>query len=166
SGARVVVGRGRGTPGTAGTPGAVIVGVEEAAGEGDPGDPGVAVEGSNAAYVIYTSGSTGRPKGVQITHDNLANLIAWMLELYALTPEDRGALVVSPSFDVSVWEVWSTLAAGASLHAPDEATRTAPARLVEWLAVEGITAGFFPTPLVEALLEEPWPASARLRVLG
>ncbi len=163
SGARVVVRRGQGT---AGASGAVIVGVEEAVGGEDPGDPGVAVEGANAAYVIYTSGSTGRPKGVQITHDNLANLFAWVLELYALTPEDRAALVVSPSFDVSVWEVWSTLAAGASLHAPDEATRTAPARLVEWLAAEGITAGFFPTPLVEALLEEPWPASARLRVLG
>ncbi len=124
------------------------------------------VDGGNAAYVIYTSGSTGRPKGVQIAHANLANLIAWVLELYALTPEDRAAVVVSPSFDVSVWEIWSTLAAGASLHAPDEETRVSPARLVDWLAREEITAGFFPTPLVEALLEEPWPAGARLRVLG
>ncbi|HSU81101.1 MAG TPA: amino acid adenylation domain-containing protein, partial [Thermoanaerobaculia bacterium] len=144
--------------------GAVICVDEELS--GDSGNLEVPVDPSNAAYVIYTSGSTGRPKGVRIAHANLINLLAWVLELYGLTPRDRAAVVVSPSFDVSVWEIWSTLAAGASLHVPDEEVRTAPARLVEWLAREEITAGFFPTPLVEALLEEPWPAATRLRVLG
>jgi amino acid adenylation domain-containing protein len=164
SGALVLIARG-----TAERAGVQVLAVEEGAAGDDPGNPDVAVDGGgagSAAYVIYTSGSTGRPKGVQISHANLANLIAWVLELYALTPEDRTALVVSPSFDVSVWEIWSTLAAGASLHVPDETTRTSPAALVAWLAREEITAGFFPTPLVEALLEEPWPAAARLRVLG
>ncbi|MFL6236994.1 MAG: amino acid adenylation domain-containing protein, partial [Thermoanaerobaculia bacterium] len=142
-----------------------VICVDEAL-EGDPANLEIPVDPRNAAYVIYTSGSTGRPKGVQIAHANLINLLAWVLELYGLTPEDRAAVVVSPSFDVSVWEIWSTLAAGASLHVPDEEVRTAPGRLVEWLAREEITAGFFPTPLVEALLEEPWPASTRLRVLG
>jgi amino acid adenylation domain-containing protein len=167
SGALVLIARGSAE--AAGTAGVRVLAVEEGAAGDDPGNPDVVVDGGSAgstAYVIYTSGSTGRPKGVQISHANLANLIAWVLELYALTPEDRAALVVSPSFDVSVWEIWSTLAAGASLHVPDEATRTSPTALVAWLTCEAITAGFFPTPLVEALLEEPWPAAARLRVLG
>ncbi len=142
-----------------------VICVDEELGE-DSGNLEIPVDPRNAAYVIYTSGSTGRPKGVQIAHANLINLLAWVLELYELTPGDRAAVVVSPSFDVSVWEIWSTLAAGASLRVPDEEVRTAPARLVEWLAREEITAGFFPTPLVEALLEEPWLAGTRLRVLG
>ncbi|HEX4498219.1 MAG TPA: amino acid adenylation domain-containing protein, partial [Thermoanaerobaculia bacterium] len=162
SGALMLIARG-----TVEAAGVRVLAVEEGAREDeDPGNLEVAVDGANVAYVIYTSGSTGQPKGVQISHANLANLIAWVLELYALTPKDRAALVVSPSFDVSVWEIWSTLAAGASLYVPDEATRTSPAALVAWLAREEITAGFFPTPLVEALLEEPWPAATRLRVLG
>ena len=140
--------------------------VEAAAAGEDPGNLEVPVDGGNTAYVIYTSGSTGRPKGVQISHANLANLIAWALELYAFTPEDRGSMAVSPSFDVSQWEIWSVLAAGASLHVPDEETRTSPARLAGWLAETAITNCFLPTPLAEALLEEPWPAASRIRNFG
>jgi len=145
--------------------GNVICVDEEPAGE-DAGNLEIPVDGGNPAYVIYTSGSTGLPKGVQISHANLANLAAWAAELYTLTPEDRATVVVSPSFDASQWEIWPLLAAGASLRVPDEETRTSPARLAVWMAEAAITVGFLPTPLAEAVLEEPWPAASRLRVLG
>jgi amino acid adenylation domain-containing protein len=117
------------------------------------------------AYVIYTSGSTGKPKGTELAHAGLLNLIGWHLREYGITPADRGALVASPAFDASVWEMWPALAGGASLHVPPEEVRSSPADLLAWLAAERITVSFLPTPLAEACLELPLPASLELRAL-
>ncbi len=124
----------------------------------------VKVEGGNLAYVIYTSGSTGRPKGVEITHDSLRNLVAWHQRVYEVTPADRATLVAAPGFDASVWELWPYLAAGASVHVPDEDTRADPSMLVRWLSELEITLCFLPTPLAEAVLQEKW-SGGRLRAL-
>ena len=78
------------------------------------------------AYVIYTSGSTGAPKGVPITHASLFNLICWHREAYDVRPHDRATQVAGPAFDGAVWEIWPYLAAGASVHVPDERTRLDP----------------------------------------
>src|SRR5262249_4429833 len=92
----------------------------------DPGEP------ENLAYVIYTSGSTGKPKGVQISHRSLLNLINWHKRTFAVTPADRATQVASPAFDASVWELWPYLTSGASIHIPDEETRSSPHRLRDW----------------------------------
>jgi amino acid adenylation domain-containing protein len=117
------------------------------------------------AYVIYTSGSTGRPKGVEVPHGGLANLIAWHLQAYGVTPADRASLVASPAFDAAVWEIWPPLAAGASLHVPPRDAAASPAALPAWLAAEGITLAFLPTPLAEAVLARELPAGLALRAL-
>ncbi|HEV7787251.1 MAG TPA: amino acid adenylation domain-containing protein, partial [Thermoanaerobaculia bacterium] len=119
----------------------------------------------NAAYVIYTSGSTGWPKGVVISHRGLANLTAWYRRTYRLKAADRATQVASPGFDATILEIWPTLAAGASLHIPDDETRRDPARLVAWLAADEIAVCFLPTPLAEAVVAEPWPGATALRVL-
>jgi amino acid adenylation domain-containing protein len=113
------------------------------------------VDPGQLAYVIYTSGSTGRPKGVQIEHRSLLNLVEWHQREYGVGPADRATLVASPGFDASVWEIWPYLTAGSSLRVPPEAVRSEPAALAAWLAREGITISFLPTPLAEAVLEEP-----------
>ncbi|HEY7143155.1 MAG TPA: amino acid adenylation domain-containing protein [Streptosporangiaceae bacterium] len=123
------------------------------------------VHGGLLAYVIYTSGSTGRPKGVAVTHASLANLLAWHRRVYRLTPADRTTLLVSPGFDVSVWDTWPALAAGAALVVPPAPVRASPADLVGWLVSEQITVSFLPTPLGEAVLDQPWPADVPLRLL-
>ncbi|MEA2693948.1 MAG: hypothetical protein QOJ16_3335, partial [Acidobacteriota bacterium] len=117
------------------------------------------------AYVIYTSGSTGRPKGVLVSHAGLANLVGWHLDAYGVTAADRATLIAGVGFDASVWELWPYLVAGASLHLPDEETRTSPERLRDWLTEEGITLAFLPTPLAEALLALDWPRRPALRAL-
>ncbi|MCP4656179.1 MAG: amino acid adenylation domain-containing protein, partial [bacterium] len=119
----------------------------------------------NLAYVIYTSGSTGRPKGVEIRHSGLVNLVRWHQRTYAVTPSDRATQVAGLSFDASVREIWPYLTAGASLHLPDQETRSTPSKLVSWLAAEAVTIGFQPTPMAEALLAEPWPPRTALRAL-
>ena len=117
------------------------------------------------AYVIYTSGSTGTPKGVPIKHASLFNLVCWHQQAYEVNCADRATQIAAPAFDGSVWEVWPYLAAGASVHIPDESTRLDAGLLVRWLAERQITLAFLPTPLAEAALREKWPANSALRVL-
>jgi amino acid adenylation domain-containing protein len=128
-------------------------------------DPGGGSGPDDLAYVIYTSGSTGTPRGVAVAHRSLANLVAWHIKTYCVTPEDRATQVASPAFDASVWEIWPYLCAGASLHIPDEETLAAPEQLVAWLAAQDITLSFLPTPLAESVLELDWPREVRLRAL-
>jgi len=117
------------------------------------------------AYVIYTSGSTGRPKGVEITHGSLMNLVAWHDRVFSVTEEDRATQYASPGFDAAVWEIWPYLAAGASVHFVDDATRLDPERLRDWLVASAITIGFVPTPMAERLLALDWPGDSCLRLL-
>jgi amino acid adenylation domain-containing protein/non-ribosomal peptide synthase protein (TIGR01720 family) len=121
--------------------------------------------GARRAYLIYTSGSTGTPKGVEVDHASLLNEITWLHRLYALGARDRTAQIAGPAFDAAVGEIWPALAAGASLHIPDEATRASPAALVRWLAAERITFCFLPTPLAELACDEEWPEDTALRLM-
>ncbi|WP_280440189.1 non-ribosomal peptide synthetase, partial [Nocardia cyriacigeorgica] len=76
---------------------------------------------SNTAYVLYTSGSTGRPKGVAVSHASVVNQIAWITAEYRMSPADVVLQKTPVTFDVSVWELFGTLAVGARMliAAPD-----------------------------------------------
>ena len=76
--------------------------------------PGVEVSSSHLAYVIYTSGSTGRPKGVMVEHRNVANFFAGMDERVPRPADGQPVwvAVTSLSFDISVLELFWTLARG------------------------------------------------------
>jgi len=130
-----------------------------------PANLGVPVESSSAAYLIHTSGSTGRPLGVVVEHRSLMNLVNWHVREYQLRSGDRCALAAAPAFDASVWEIWPTLAAGASLVVVPEDVLALPDRIPRWLASEGIDLAFLPTPIAESLFEAEWPAGLRLRAL-
>jgi len=115
---------------------------------------------ADLAYVIYTSGSTGRPKGVMIEHHSLANLVAWQHRELGLAAGHRTALVSAPGFDASVWELWSSLAAGATVGIPDQETVLSPTALRDWLAAHDITHAFLPTPVAQRLARDRWPQGA------
>src|SRR5262249_55895919 len=70
---------------------------------------------ADLAYVIYTSGSTGKPKEAMNTHEGIINRILWMQREYALGPTDSVLQKTPFTFDVSVWEFFWTLSAGARL---------------------------------------------------
>ena len=95
--------------------------VEEAA------RPRVAMTGENLAYVIFTSGSTGRPKGVMIEHRNAANFFTAMDQVLGTKPGVWLA-TTSISFDISVLELFWTLARGFTVviqHEPERLARAA-----------------------------------------
>ncbi|MGH9869942.1 MAG: amino acid adenylation domain-containing protein [Candidatus Polarisedimenticolia bacterium] len=117
------------------------------------------------AYVIFTSGSTGEPNGVEVTHRNLANLVAWHLSAFGVGPADRATLVAGVGFDASVWELWPCLGSGACLLIPDESTKLDPVALRDWLVAQRVTITFLPTPLAELVLALEWPLDGALRTL-
>ncbi|MEU2073172.1 amino acid adenylation domain-containing protein [Streptomyces sp. NPDC013489] len=74
-----------------------------------------ALRPDNTAYVMYTSGSTGTPKGVAITHGNVTNGVS-RLSLTLGQPTGRRMLAsTSVNFDVSVFEMFTTLTTGGTL---------------------------------------------------
>ena len=85
--------------------------VREASGENIDG--GATPE--NLAYVIYTSGSTGKPKGVMVEHRNVVNFFVGMDDRIPHEAGDAWLAVTSLSFDISVLELFWTLARGFKL---------------------------------------------------
>ncbi|HLK55511.1 MAG TPA: amino acid adenylation domain-containing protein [Chthonomonadaceae bacterium] len=128
-------------------------------------NPQRAVLADNLAYVIYTSGSTGRPKGVEVSHSNLLNLVHWHVRTYNLGTADRTTQVARSAFDASVWEIWPSLAVGASLYIANEETTLSSQELLGWLAQHEATVCFLPTPLAEMVLADPGCVDLHLRAL-
>ena len=98
--------------------------------QSDPGD---------TAYIIFTSGSTGVPKGVEVAHRPVVNLIEWVTKAYGVGTADRILQVTSLCFDLSVYDMFGGLAAGASLHVPSSDELRDPRRLVELVCGGEIT---------------------------
>jgi amino acid adenylation domain-containing protein len=118
----------------------------------------------SAAYAIYTSGSTGRPKGAVNSHRGIVNRLLWMQDAYGLGPEDRVLQKTPFSFDVSVWELFWPLLAGARLVMARPGGHQDPAYLARLIAEEGITTAHFVPSMLQVFLEEPEVAGcSRLR---
>ncbi|MFE0102047.1 non-ribosomal peptide synthase/polyketide synthase [Streptomyces sp. NPDC059009] len=85
---------------------------------GDGGDLGAehAVGGADLAYVMYTSGSSGTPKGVAVTHGNVVNGVSRLSECIAAGPGRRALASTSINFDVSVFELFTSLCHGGSIE--------------------------------------------------
>ena len=71
--------------------------------------------GGDLAYLIYTSGSTGLPKGVMVEHRNVANFFAAMDARIGVPENGTWLAVTSLGFDISVLELFWTLARGFKL---------------------------------------------------
>ncbi|HSF43042.1 MAG TPA: non-ribosomal peptide synthase/polyketide synthase [Thermoanaerobaculia bacterium] len=146
----------------------------------DLDDPGDAVPGPSGdvalprraareslAYVIYTSGSTGRPKGVMVSHAGLANLGLAVSRLLGIEPGDRVLQFASPSFDTSVYEIFSTLLAGAEIHlAGAERLLPSDEGLGALLAERGITQVTLTPSALAVLPIRDFPALRTLAVAG
>ncbi len=73
------------------------------------------VSPNNLAYIIYTSGSTGTPKGVTISHKAVSNTIQDINARFAVDSSDVIIGLSSMCFDLSVYDIFGTLAVGAKL---------------------------------------------------
>lgn len=64
------------------------------------------------AYILFTSGSTGEPKGVQIGRESVCLLAEWMQGRFGLGATPVFMNQAPFSFDLSMFEVFGTLASG------------------------------------------------------
>ncbi|CAG6397095.1 amino acid adenylation domain-containing protein [Streptomyces cocklensis] len=131
--------------------------------EQSPQNPGVAVDGEDLAYVIFTSGSTGRPKGVLNVHAALRNRLLWMQDAHGLDASDRVLQKTPFSFDVSVWEFFWPLMAGATLVMARPGGHRDSGYLADTIAAERITTVHFVPSMLRLFLTEPPERSAGLR---
>ncbi|HEX6903703.1 MAG TPA: amino acid adenylation domain-containing protein [Thermoanaerobaculia bacterium] len=106
------------------------------------------------AYVIYTSGSTGQPKGVVIDHRGAVNTILDLNHRFRVGPEDRVFALSSLSFDLSVYDIFGTLAAGGTIVFPEAGRRRDPEHWAERIESEGVTLWSSVPALMEMLAEQ------------
>ena len=91
------------------------------------------------AYILYTSGSTGRPKGVMLSHQNALTFIDWCADIFQIQPEDRLSSHAPLHFDLSVFDVYNAIEAGATVYmVPDDALLF-PATLAKFMAEKAIS---------------------------
>jgi amino acid adenylation domain-containing protein len=115
--------------------------------------PDCPAEPDDLAYVIFTSGSTGTPKGVMIEHRAALNTVRDITARFRVGPEDRVFALSALSFDLSVYDVYGTLAAGAALVMGGPAEDKDPAAWARTVADRRITVWNSVPALVELLVE-------------
>ncbi|CAM4057766.1 amino acid adenylation protein [Bacillus manliponensis] len=104
-------------------------------------------------YIIYTSGSTGNPKGVMNTHVALNNRLQWMQKEFSLDERDRVLQKTPYSFDVSVWEFFWPLIAGATLVMAKPDGHKDPSYLMKTIGDYNITTIHFVPSMLQVFLD-------------
>lgn len=101
--------------------------------------PETGVIETDLAYILYTSGSTGDPKGVMIAHRTIFTFINWCSDTFDINSSDRVTSHAPLHFDLSTFDIFVTLKAGATLVLLPEKASVFPVNLVKILQNEQIT---------------------------
>ncbi|BDC50579.1 hypothetical protein F183_A28950 [Bryobacterales bacterium F-183] len=138
-----------------------IAGVDVPAGTGTPEQNDV----QSPAYIIFTSGSTGVPKGVQIPHRAAVNFLTSMVREPGITAKDRLLAITTPSFDISVLELFLPLVVGAEVVIASREETLDGGLLASRIERDGITILQATPATWRLLLEAGWQAPQHLRLL-
>ncbi len=99
----------------------------------------VELSDTSPAYILHTSGSTGTPKGVVISHRNALTFVNMAADFFAIRENDRIANHAPLHFDLSVFDIYGAIKAGATVVIVPEFLSTFPSRLAEYIDQERVT---------------------------
>ncbi|MDC9592434.1 non-ribosomal peptide synthetase [Xenorhabdus sp. IM139775] len=113
--------------------------------EHNPDSKQIGLQPHHLAYIIYTSGSTGHPKGVMLEHHNVASLIHAHCQISQPRLGDRILQFVTVAFDISVSDIFPTLASGATLVLRPSHIKIPDRTFVDFLREQKVTILNIPT---------------------
>jgi amino acid adenylation domain-containing protein len=105
------------------------------------------------AYILYTSGSTGVPKGVMLSHRNGLAFVEWAVDEVSVGPEDRLSSHAPFHFDLSIFDVFATSRAGASVSLVPPHISVFPIELARFIREHEITV-WYSVPSILTMLTE------------
>ncbi|MCO5143583.1 MAG: AMP-binding protein [Oligoflexia bacterium] len=91
------------------------------------------------AYYLFTSGTTGTPKIIEISQLAACTFVEWANHYVKLSSSDRVISLAPLNFDLSIFDIFSTLSCGATIVIPPIGIHTFPSDLSTFLEEEKIS---------------------------
>lgn len=105
------------------------------------------------AYILYTSGSTGTPKGVMISHRASLTFVNWACDTFQIQPEDRVSNHAPFHFDLSIFDIFSTIKGGGTIVLVPVSLSVFPTSLAKFIADQTISVWYsVPSALTRLVL--------------
>jgi amino acid adenylation domain-containing protein len=150
-------------------PGAQVVNIDEQQHDiqaCSPLKPHIHVDPDGLAYLIFTSGSTGKPKGVMIEHRGMLNHLYAKIHDLNMQADSVVAQIAPYTFDISVWQIWSSLLIGGKVVIYSDSLVLSPVQLFDQVTKDQVTImELVPSYLAAWLSESQAPAFVTLKYL-